>query len=170
MISRQRCEAVWPRRWRSSSGKSRRPHWAPSGMRGRRAAGYRNGSLTRRVVTGMGAVELRVPRARLRTEESGSKEWRSSMLPRYQRRSTEVDEAILGCYLAGANSRRIRKALSPLLGEECLSKSAVSRVVQRLVCHHVHRRQPDAGCRCHGQPRHGPGPQREDQPACRTAW
>ena len=34
--------------------------------------------------------------------------------------------------MSGANSRRIRKALKPLLGEEHLSKSAVSRVVSRL--------------------------------------
>ena len=38
----------------------------------------------------------------------------------------------MGTYLSGANSRRIRKALKPLLGEEHLSKSAVSRVVSRL--------------------------------------
>ena len=37
-----------------------------------------------------------------------------------------------GTYLSGVNSRRIRKALKPLLGEEHLSKSAVSRVVSRL--------------------------------------
>ncbi len=38
-------------------------------------------------------------------------------------------------YLSGTNSRRIRKALKPLLGEEHLSKSAVSRMVSRLkVC------------------------------------
>jgi hypothetical protein len=39
-----------------------------------------------------------------------------------------VDEAILGAYLAGANTRRIRKALAPRLGEEHLSTSAASRV------------------------------------------
>jgi putative transposase len=44
----------------------------------------------------------------------------------------EVDAAILGSYLAGANSRRIRTALKPLLGERHLSKSAVSRIVTRL--------------------------------------
>lgn len=54
------------------------------------------------------------------------------MLPRYARRAREVDEAILGVYLAGANSRRIRKALAPLLGKAHLSKSAISRVVGRL--------------------------------------
>ena len=52
-------------------------------------------------------------------------------MPRYARRTREVDEALLGTYLSGANSRRIRKALKPLLGEEHLSKSAVSRVVSR---------------------------------------
>ena len=80
-----------------------------------------------------GTRELRVPRARVRDEETGeTTEFRSELLPRYARRTREVDEAILGTYLSGANSRRIRKALKPLLGEEHLSKSAVSRVVSRL--------------------------------------
>ena len=56
----------------------------------------------------------------------------SEVLPRYARRTREVDEATLGPYLSGANSRRIRRVLKPLLGEEHLSKSAVSRVVSRL--------------------------------------
>lgn len=95
--------------------------------------GYRNGAETRRVTTTVGTRELRVPRARLRDDETGeTKEFRSELLPRYQRRTREVDEAILATYLSGANSRRIRKALKPLLGDEYLSKSAVSRVVSRL--------------------------------------
>jgi len=95
--------------------------------------GYRNGVETRRVTTTVGTRELRVPRARVRDEETGeTKEFRSELLPRYQRRTREVDEAILATYLSGANSRRIRKALKPLLGEEHLSKSAVSRVVSCL--------------------------------------
>ena len=94
--------------------------------------GYRNGAETRRVTTSVGTRELRVPRARVRDEETGeTTEFRSELLPRYARRTREVDEAILGTYLSGANSRRIRKALKPLLGEEHLSKSAVSRVVTR---------------------------------------
>ena len=95
--------------------------------------GYRNGAETRRVTTSVGTRELRVPRARVRDEETGeTTEFRSELLPRYARRTREVDEAILGTYLSGTNSRRIRKALKPLLGEEHLSKSAVSRVVSRL--------------------------------------
>lgn len=94
--------------------------------------GYRHGVERRRVTTGSGPLDLKVPRARVKEENGTAKEFRSRILPRYARRAQEVDEAILGCYLAGANSRRIRKALAPLLGEENLSKSAVSRVVGRL--------------------------------------
>jgi transposase-like protein len=43
-----------------------------------------------------------------------------------------VDEAILGLYLSGANTRRIRGALSPLLRGGPLSKDSVSRLVGRL--------------------------------------
>lgn len=94
--------------------------------------GYRNGSERRRITTGEGIRELEVPRGRVKAAGGKTKEFRSRLLSRYARRSAEVDEAILACYLAGANSRRIRKALAPLLGEENLSKSAVSRVVGRL--------------------------------------
>ena len=95
--------------------------------------GYRNGAETRRVTTSLGTRELRAPRARVRDEETReTTEFRSELLPRYARGTREVDEAILGTYLSGTNNRRIRKALKPLLGEEHLSKSAVSRVVSRL--------------------------------------
>ena len=94
--------------------------------------GYRNGTILRRVTTAAGTRELNVPRARIVTGQGKTKEFRSEILPRYARRTRQIDEAILGIYLAGANTRRIRKALAPLLGEENLSKSAVSRVIGRL--------------------------------------
>lgn len=97
--------------------------------------GYRHGTVQRRITTPNGLQTLEVPRGRLVDAEGQSTEFRSQILPRYARRCLEVDEAILGAYLAGANSRRIRKALAPLLGEEHLSKSAVSRVVSRLKTH-----------------------------------
>jgi transposase-like protein len=43
-----------------------------------------------------------------------------------------VDGALLGAYLSGINTRRLRGALSPLLREAPLSKDAVSRLVGRL--------------------------------------
>ncbi len=71
--------------------------------------GYRNGRERRTITTTIGARELEVPRGRI-FEEGGSREFRSRLLPRYARRTREVDDAILSCYLAGANSRKIRKA------------------------------------------------------------
>jgi transposase-like protein len=94
--------------------------------------GYRNGGERRRVTTETGPMELKIPRARVRQADGSTAEFRSAVLPRYQRRTKRVDEAILGAYLAGANTRRIRKALEPLLGESNLSRSAISRVVQRI--------------------------------------
>ncbi len=94
--------------------------------------GYRNGHETRRITTELGPQTLQVPRGRIVGEDGSTKEFRSEVVPRYARRTRKVDEAILGAYLAGANTRRIRKALEPLLGSEHLSKSAVSRVVTRL--------------------------------------
>ncbi len=100
--------------------------------RGEARRGYRNGHQTRRITTAVGAQTLEVPRGRMVDADGSSREFRSQALPRYARRTREVDEAILGAYLAGANTRRIRKALMPLLGDEHLSKSAVSRVASRL--------------------------------------
>jgi len=94
--------------------------------------GYRNGTQERPLVSEYGPVKLTVPRARLERGDGTSQEWHSTVVPRYARRTQRVDEAILGSYLAGGNSRRIRKALEPLLGSEALSKSAISRVVVRL--------------------------------------
>jgi putative transposase len=93
--------------------------------------GYRNGKRERWVSTGLGATVIELPRARLGQGEQ-EKEWQSRFIERYQRRVRSVDSALLGCYLSGANGRRIRGALSPLLRGAPLSKSAISRIVGRL--------------------------------------
>ncbi len=90
--------------------------------------GYRNGTKTRTLTGPSGPLMLTVPRATL----FGGREWSSAVLPRYQRRLPEVNEAIAATYLAGGNTRRIRGALQPLLRGAPLSKSAVSRVVATL--------------------------------------
>lgn len=90
--------------------------------------GYRNGTKTRTLTGPSGPLALTVPRATL----FGAREWTSTLLPRYQRRLPEVNEAIAATYLAGGNTRRIRGALQPLLKAAPLSKSAVSRVVATL--------------------------------------
>lgn len=93
--------------------------------------GYRNGTKARTLTGPTGPVALMLPRATL-FGAAGGKEWKSAILPRYQRRMPEVNEAVVATYLAGGNTRRIRGALQPLLKAAPLSKSAVSRVVATL--------------------------------------
>lgn len=99
--------------------------------RGGQRRGYRNGTKPRTVTGPTGPLALRVPRASLFTA-TGTQEWASRLVPRYERRLPEVNETVLATYLAGANSRRLRSALRPLLKAAPLSKSAVSRVVATL--------------------------------------
>jgi transposase-like protein len=94
--------------------------------------GYRHGSRGRTLTTSLGPTAFAMPRARVRNAAGTVSEWQSELVPRYQRRTGRVDEAILGLYLSGANTRRIRGALSPLLRGGPLSKDAVSRLVGRL--------------------------------------
>src|SRR5271156_5973645 len=95
-------------------------------------AGYRHGKRERTLTTSLGATTIAMPRARIEGADGRRREWRSRMIPRYQRRTERVDEAILGVYLSGTNTRRLRGALSPLLRGAPLSKDAVSRLVGRL--------------------------------------
>lgn len=103
--------------------------------RSRRVAertGYRHGSKPRKLTLRTGTIHLEVPRARLAESDGGEREWQSRLVPRYRRSSREVEQSVLGVYLSGSNTRRIRGALEPLLSGAALSKSAVSRLVLRL--------------------------------------
>jgi transposase-like protein len=93
--------------------------------------GYRNGTKARTLTGPTGPLPLSLPRGTLFTP-TGEREWTSTLVPRYQRRLLEVNEAVLATYLAGGNTRRIRGALGPLLKGASLSKSAVSRIVATL--------------------------------------
>jgi putative transposase len=104
---------------------------APSARVGKERRGYRNGRRERQLTTSLGPTTIAMPRARVFEGEAAS-EWRSQAVGRYQRRTARVDEAILGVYLAGTNTRRLRGALAPLLGDGPLSKDAISRLVGRL--------------------------------------
>jgi putative transposase len=95
-------------------------------------AGYRHGTRERELTTSLGKTKLTVPRARLKGADGAESEWHSRIIPRYQRRTERVDAALLGTYLSGINTRRLRGALSPRLRGAPLSKDAVSRLVGRL--------------------------------------
>jgi transposase-like protein len=94
--------------------------------------GYRHGARARQLTTSLGKTTIMVPRARLKGADGAESEWHSRIIPRYQRRTERVDGALLGTYLSGLNTRRLRGALSPLLRGAPLSKDAVSRLVGRL--------------------------------------
>jgi putative transposase len=94
--------------------------------------GYRHGSKPWTLTLRTGTIRLQVPRARLAERDGGEREWQSQLVPRYRRSSREVEQSVLGVYLSGSNTRRIRGALEPLLSGAALSKSAVSRLVLRL--------------------------------------
>ena len=69
--------------------------------------GYRHGSRERTLTTSLGPATFALPRARLVAGDGTTREWRSTTVARYQRRTARVDEALLGVYLAGTNTRRL---------------------------------------------------------------
>jgi transposase-like protein len=73
---------------------------APSVRVGAARVGYRHGARERTLTTSLGPTTFAMPRARVRTGAARTTEWRSELVPRYQRRSERVDEAILGVYLS----------------------------------------------------------------------
>jgi Transposase, Mutator family len=54
-------------------------------------------------------------------------EWKSKALRAYQRRTLAADALIASTYLAGTNTRRVRRALAALFGG-AVGKDTVSRV------------------------------------------
>lgn len=94
--------------------------------------GYRHGHLPpRRISTSHGVVEVTVPRARMFTA-TGTEEYQSQLIPRYVHRSSRVDAALLTCYLTGANTRKVKLALAPLLDGTPMSRMVVSRVAKKI--------------------------------------
>jgi putative transposase len=57
--------------------------------------------------------------------------WKSQVLRNYQRRTRAADALIAGAYLAGTNTRRVRRALRSVFGGE-VGKDTVSRVWRKV--------------------------------------
>jgi len=93
--------------------------------------GYRNGTRERQLLGSFGPVELSVPRARMAAEGGGTQEWRSAALPRYARMTKQVEALIAGAYLAGTNTRRVKRALAALFGG-AVGKDVVSRTWRKV--------------------------------------
>src|ERR1700719_3083674 len=93
--------------------------------------GHRHGHRSRSLLGTFGRVEIAVPRARLATAEGKTTEWKSTALRAYQRRTRQADSLIAGAYLAGTNTRRVRRALSAVFSG-AVSKDTVSRVWRKV--------------------------------------
>lgn len=88
-----------------------------------RQAVVRNGYLPeRRLVTGIGEVEVRVPKVRDRSG-SGVK-FNSRLLPPYLKRTQSVEEVLPWLYLKGVSTGDFSEALAALLGEQAAGLSA----------------------------------------------
>ena len=94
-------------------------------------AGHRHGSRVRTLTGTFGKTEIAVPRARLNSSDGKTTEWKSQALRAYQRRTLAADALIAGTYLAGTNTRRVRRALCALFGG-AVGKDTVSRVWRKV--------------------------------------
>lgn len=105
--------------------------------RGESRRGYRKGHRKRRFTTSNGSHEVLFPRGEFFEDdpESGKREWNSKLIPRYSRRTDEVEAALVATYLCGTNTRKVKTALESLLKGAALSRSTVSRLVARLSEH-----------------------------------
>lgn len=90
------------------------------------AKGSRNGHRQREIRGTFGRLQIDVPRARIAGEDGRTQEFRSALLPRYQRLTGAALNLIASAYLAGVNTRRVRRALGSLFGG-AVSKDTVSR-------------------------------------------
>jgi putative transposase len=113
-----------------------RPRYGRCGQSGTGAGaagvtGHRHGSRKRTLLGSFGKAEIAVPRARLAAPDGKTTEWHSQVLRRYQRRTLAADALIASTYLAGTNTRRVRRALATLF-EGAVSKDTVSRVWRKV--------------------------------------
>jgi len=94
-------------------------------------SGHRHGSRLRTLTGTFGKREITVPRARLHTADGKTAEWKSTTLRAYQRRTLSADALIASTYLAGTNTRRVRRALAALFGG-AVGKDTVSRTWRKV--------------------------------------
>jgi len=93
----------------------------------------RNGHASpRTVVTGVGPVEVTMPRVHDRRPEGERQRFTSSILPPYLRKAKSIEQLIPWLYLKGVSTGDFTEALQALLGPACpgLSASTVTRLKQ----------------------------------------
>lgn len=105
---------------------------------GGRARMVRNGHhRTRSVQTGLGAIEVAMPRVR---DRQGKIAFTSSLLPPYLQRTKTLEELLPWLYLKGISTGDFSEALTVLLGSNApgLSASTISRLKESWQEEHQH--------------------------------
>jgi transposase-like protein len=109
-----------------------------------RQAVVRNGYLPARTIqTGIGDVEVKVPKVR---DRSGSGiRFNSTLLPPYLKRSRSIEELLPWLYLKGISTGDYQEALGALLGEQAkgLSANTISRLKSQWQSEYHSWRQQD---------------------------
>lgn len=99
--------------------------------RGGPVAGHRHGHRERQLLGTFGPTTVSLPRARIQSTDGRTREWRSQALPAYKRLTKRAEALIAGVYLAGTNTRRVRRALQGLFAG-AVSKDTVIRAWHRV--------------------------------------
>jgi len=92
----------------------------------------RNGhAAPRTVITGIGPLEVKMPRAHDRRSDPHRERFSSKILPPYLRKAKSMEELIPWLYLKGVSTGDFTDALAALLGPNCpgLSATTVTRLV-----------------------------------------
>lgn len=100
----------------------------------------RNGhAQPRTIVTGVGPLEVTMPRVHDRRDEGERERFASKILPPYLRKAKSIDELIPWLYLKGVSTGDFGEALQALLGPDCpgLSASTVTRLVSGWQAEHA---------------------------------
>ena len=82
----------------------------------------------REILTGIGAVSVRIPKVRSRTGEAVT--FRSALVPPYVRKTKSLEAALPWLYLKGISTGEMQEALSVLVGPE--AKGLSPGVIRRL--------------------------------------
>jgi transposase-like protein len=85
----------------------------------------------RSITTGVGSVEVKVPRVRDRKDDSNIT-FNSSLIPPYMRRAKSLDELLPLLYLKGLSTNSFQSALTPILGDKAknISPNVICKLKQ----------------------------------------
>jgi len=93
----------------------------------------RNGhARPRKVVTGLGPIEVSMPRVHDRRPPEQAERFTSNILPPYLRKARSIEQLLPWLYLKGVSTGDFNEALAALLGPDCpgLSASTIVRLKQ----------------------------------------